>query len=262
MNFIQRFISRAFLWKLFLSSFKGTSLIAELNLFLSGLIDIIFYMVSGWAYNPKTIFSGVYIVKEYGFYVFSRGGTDDLYYAIPCREGDVHEFITSKLEKGDVFVDVGANIGYYTILASKIVGDEGRVFAIEPIPQTVAVLRFNVRLNGLSNIIISDKAAWFENAVIELRLQMKEYGCASAFHYGNGEEIEVQGVPLDQILKGITYIDLKESLANTQSIVLELPRKREECLSLLREYGFNCRKSSFTTYYICEKACNRGHYSC
>jgi FkbM family methyltransferase len=268
MNFVGRSISRVFLWRRFISSFKGTSFIAELNLFLSAIVDILFHAISGWSYNPKTLFSGIYLVEEYDFYVFSRGRTDDLYDAIPHREGDVHDFIVNALRKGDVFVDVGANIGYYTILASKIVGDEGQVLAVEPVPQTAAMLKFNVWLNGLKNVTVIDKAAWLKHDLIKLKIPMKEFGCASTFRCGT-LEVQVEAHPLDYMLTNLMDITLmkidvegaeyeallgsQEVLARTKALVIELSRKAKECLSLLQEHGFKCCKAKFTTYYVCYK---------
>jgi len=52
------------------------------------------------------------------------------------------------LEPGGTCVDVGANIGYFSVLAAALVGDAGRVFAFEPDPANCALLRHNANLNG------------------------------------------------------------------------------------------------------------------
>lgn len=83
-----------------------------------------------------------------------KGGTDDFYQMIPGREKDVEEFIKLCLKTRSVFVDVGANIGYYTLIASKLVDLQGRVYTIEPIPSTATILKANVKLNGCSNVNI------------------------------------------------------------------------------------------------------------
>ena len=68
------------------------------------------------------------------------------------HEADESEFITSFLGHGDIFLDVGANIGYFTLLASSNVGGEGEVHAFEPSPSTFEILRRNVVINRLNNV--------------------------------------------------------------------------------------------------------------
>jgi FkbM family methyltransferase len=62
------------------------------------------------------------------------------------------------LRPGDVFVDVGANIGLMSVFAARLVGDAGKVFAFEPHPETCGILDENIRLNGCSNIEVSRMA--------------------------------------------------------------------------------------------------------
>ena len=56
--------------------------------------------------------------------------------------------VRAALPPGGVFVDVGANLGYFTVLAADSVGEQGRVFAFEPDPDNARLLRANVRRNG------------------------------------------------------------------------------------------------------------------
>jgi len=63
------------------------------------------------------------------------------------------------LSPGDVCVDVGAHVGYYTLLASRLVGQRGHVYAIEPASTTFAELRRNLELNGVSNVTALNVAA-------------------------------------------------------------------------------------------------------
>ena len=63
-----------------------------------------------------------------------------------------------RLHPGEVFYDVGANVGYFTLLASGIVGSAGEVHAFEPIRANVERLRTNVRRNGITNITINEMA--------------------------------------------------------------------------------------------------------
>ena len=63
------------------------------------------------------------------------------------------------LRPGDVFVDVGANIGYFSVLAASVVGAQGAVFAFEPDPDNFRLLHANAELNGLGNCITAVEAA-------------------------------------------------------------------------------------------------------
>src|SRR5215510_1926164 len=56
------------------------------------------------------------------------------------------------VKEGDHVVDIGANVGWYTKTLSELVGDQGQVFSIEPIPQTFELLSFCVRKLKLSNV--------------------------------------------------------------------------------------------------------------
>jgi FkbM family methyltransferase len=63
------------------------------------------------------------------------------------------------LKRGDVVFDVGANCGYFSILAGAIVGSRGHVVAIEPAPTCVARLKANLALNGFDHISVVEKVA-------------------------------------------------------------------------------------------------------
>ncbi len=61
------------------------------------------------------------------------------------------EFISKKLKQGMTCLDVGANIGYYATLESKIIGDQGKVIAIEPSPINFRYLKHNLSLQNKNN---------------------------------------------------------------------------------------------------------------
>jgi len=62
-------------------------------------------------------------------------------------------YLERVLSPGKVFVDAGANFGIYTLLASKIVGEAGRVISFEPSSRVFPVLRRNIALNGFKNVL-------------------------------------------------------------------------------------------------------------
>lgn len=56
------------------------------------------------------------------------------------------------VQSGDVVLDVGANIGYYSVLCSKIVGDSGKVLAFEPTKHFAEICKENIKINELQNV--------------------------------------------------------------------------------------------------------------
>jgi FkbM family methyltransferase len=74
-------------------------------------------------------------------------------------EPGVTTLVRRILRPGMNFVDVGANIGFFSIVASRLVGDEGRVFAVEPYPYNVKMLLANLALNACRNVEVFPFAA-------------------------------------------------------------------------------------------------------
>ena len=67
-------------------------------------------------------------------------------------EWNTTEFIKERLGEGQVFIDVGAHVGYYSILASDIVGDKGQVFSFEPSENNNEFLVDNLKDNKCENV--------------------------------------------------------------------------------------------------------------
>jgi len=81
-------------------------------------------------------------------------GDSELCHLIYCRYFEAHErhFLNRFLRPGDVFVDVGANIGLFTLIAAERVSSKGQVLAFEPTAKTFGRLVDNVQLNKLPNV--------------------------------------------------------------------------------------------------------------
>lgn len=69
------------------------------------------------------------------------------------------ELVRRALRPGDVFADVGAHVGLFSILAAKRVGSQGKVYAFEPSSGTFDALRVNVRRNGVDGIVVPRRIA-------------------------------------------------------------------------------------------------------
>jgi FkbM family methyltransferase len=103
--------------------------------------------------------------------------------------------------KGDTVVDVGANIGFYTLESALAVGEAGRVIAIEAAPPHIETLRKNVRLNAMNCVSLVDTAV--SDAVDEATLALPKGDNLGMFTLGRVESDEAYRValrPLDDVL--------------------------------------------------------------
>jgi len=81
------------------------------------------------------------------------GISKDLYIFGRREDGTTDYVLTSGIvREGDTVMDIGANIGYYVLIWSGLVGENGLVYAIEPVEENYGILRKNMELNGVNNI--------------------------------------------------------------------------------------------------------------
>ncbi len=126
-----------------------------------------------------------------------------------------------KIRKGDTVIDVGANIGTFTVMAARKAGDSGRVVAIEPEKKNLKFLRKNIRANGLENVIIVPKGAW--SSKTRKKLFLKGLGEHSLLRR-TGKSAYVKMDRLDDILEslGIRNVDfIKMDVEGAESEVLK-----------------------------------------
>lgn len=69
----------------------------------------------------------------------------------------ITELVKQNVKTGDCVLDIGANIGYYTLLFAKLVGEKGKVFAFEPHPENFSLLKKNIETNGYKNVLLEQK---------------------------------------------------------------------------------------------------------
>lgn len=85
------------------------------------------------------------------------------------------KLICEKLQQGQCFVDIGANIGYFSLLASKIVGESGQVIGFEPVEGTREKFDHNVKINGINNIKVEPYAISDSNGSSEIFVGPEEH---------------------------------------------------------------------------------------
>lgn len=113
-------------------------------------------------------------------------------------EAEVQELLVSLVRPGSVVYDLGANAGFFTLLASRLVGPAGKVYAFEPLPANLDVLRRHLALNRAANVTVvaaavgdRDGSARFEGSGSKARL-----GDGGA----HGTAIEVTAVRIDTLI--------------------------------------------------------------
>jgi len=84
------------------------------------------------------------------------------------------------VKKGDVVVDVGANIGLFSLILSDLVDETGKVYSFEPIPLLHKKLNNNIILNGMLNITTIETGIGDEESEIEIFLNPEQSGLSSA----------------------------------------------------------------------------------
>jgi FkbM family methyltransferase len=84
------------------------------------------------------------------------------------------------LRWGDSFLDIGGNIGFFSMIAARLVGQSGRVFAVEPVPENAHCIRANARMNRLDNIHVLEVAVGPTEGQCDLMLARHPGGASLA----------------------------------------------------------------------------------
>lgn len=87
-----------------------------------------------------------------------------------CWERLTTELLKQELARGMVVLDIGANIGYFTLLAAKIVGEKGKVFAFEPNASFAGLIAKSASANGFKNVVVLPKAVSDKTGKLEFSL--------------------------------------------------------------------------------------------
>lgn len=133
-------------------------------------------------------------------------------------ESHVTGWMHDTLQPGQVMVDLGANVGYFTVLAAKRVGDSGRVVAVEAHPGVFDVLRRNVVMNGYrSTVTLHNLAAWSGPGQVQLHRRQRyaansslaSAGADNLGELGDSEQVvTVESVAVDDLLAGAGRVDV------------------------------------------------------
>ena len=127
-------------------------------------------------------------------------------------EPEVQAALQQHLRAGMTFYDIGANIGFFSLLAARIVGEEGRVVAFEADPEVAVRLREHVARNAFSWITVEEKAVWSEPRIVFFArtdlATSPDRGLGHVVAAGAGDTIQVSAVSLDDFTKTLPAPDL------------------------------------------------------
>jgi FkbM family methyltransferase len=126
-------------------------------------------------------------------------------YLFGLWEPAITRFVKSRLQPGDLFVDVGANVGYYSLLAARCIGPKGRVVAIEASPAIALQLEENIALNGLTNIEVVRAAVADRRKTVPMFAATKNCGqsttiASTATQRGYRLEALIEAYPLHELI--------------------------------------------------------------
>lgn len=129
---------------------------------------------------------------------------------LELHEPEVVEWLSTQLKKGMTFLDIGANIGFYTLLAAQRVGTSGTVVALEPDPDVVAVLRQNIDANALCNAHLVQGAAYRTCGNVRLGRSLASSWFSGLYYEKADGWIEVPAYALDSLVRelGVGRVDL------------------------------------------------------
>lgn len=257
--------TRARTWLVLLRRVTGMTPRDQILLWMSAVIDTV---LPSTEETPSPRWDLWVRARTTGVLFHVRRQTDDLYHALPRREADVESAVLEGLLPGDVVIDIGANIGFYTLHAAKAVGPEGRVIAIEGQPETFHILVANIDLNDATNVevvpaVVTDRTG----DVASFTVQRRRFGTATPRAVDvHTADPAIPTVTLDDATHDVTRVQVlkldieggelsalrgaRHLLGRVDRVVVECNKDAEEILVLLRSHGFAVERLHFTAHYV------------
>lgn len=174
-------------------------------------------------------------------------------------------FLAERAHPGFVFLDIGANIGIYSLLVAKLAGPDARILAFEPNPAAAERLAFNIAANGFSAIELLPLAVSDRDGEIELAVHAGNMGRTTILSTPAASDVTRLAVPTRRLAglcreKGIARIDaMKLDVEGAEDVILtnvlaEAPEtlwpaaviiersvrrwQRADCIALLEAHGY------------------------
>lgn len=174
--------------------------------------------------------------------------------------------IKKNLQPGQTFLDVGANIGYFSLLASQIVGEKGKVFSFEPEPRNVGFLTKNIELNNFTQTVVIPQAVGEKPGQLTFYLEEENKGDHRSFDSGDGRRtIQVPMTSIDAFFKQNTSplhymkVDVQGFEIQVLKGMKETLKKNPECLLMFEYWPYGLEKAGDKPEELFEQLHKQGY---
>jgi len=197
-----------------------------------------------------------------GLWLHLNPRTGSLYFA-GGGEQAVQTALQKHLRPGMVFFDIGANIGFFSLLAARLVGPQGRVVAFEADPEVAARLREHISRNGFLWITPEQRAMWSESMAVSFArtdpVTSPDRGLGHVVSVTSASTIQVDATSLDDFTRtGLVPDFLK---CDVEGAEVEVFRGAQRLLAEKRP-GILCEMHSDENRRILLEEFARHRYSC
>ena len=120
-----------------------------------------------------------------------------------------YNFLQDLIQPGFTILDVGANIGFYTMMFADKTGVSGKVIAVEPDESNCKILRKNIAVNNINNVSLCEKAIYSRSG--ELKLYISDYHMGDHRVYNSKEKrktVTIKSVTIDDLVEKENRLDL------------------------------------------------------
>ena len=176
--------------------FWGRGIVAKVP-----IINRLYYSIFLSLNNTQTVLFEVGGVKMFGQ---SRSTLSQRLVSIGKYEEETTKLFNEILRDGMVVLDIGANIGYFSLIAAARVGESGKVFSFEPSKESFLLLSKNIKLNGYANVVPVEKAI-SKNVSKQQFFLVNDPASNSLFRDASGElsqaTVEVETTTIDIFMR-------------------------------------------------------------
>jgi FkbM family methyltransferase len=182
-----------------------------------------------------------------------------------CWEMGLTKVFCSLLQPGMTVVDVGANVGYYTLVAATAVGQQGRVYSFEPDPRNFAILQKNLHVNSLAGRVQAYQLAALDT---RKKVELKTIACFLGDHslfdrhagHPSVQRVTVEAAPLDELIRGEVHL-MKIDAEGSEPLIFNGMRQildRSPDLNMVMEFNVSLLQLSGDPSAFLRQLCDFG----